>query len=168
MQRTPLQGGLGSLARSPLLVPLWMQPKTTHRWGRPGIWGLVFHVQHMPGGRLHHPGGGSDGLKTSPGLSTLYAPAGGPRPCAKEDEVGVTDSSPQWSLAMSTTAPTPCATAEDVESFGSPRGCPSGLHCWVYAGRTPASSISSTSCCNISRPPSFLHSLSTTRTAACR
>ena len=82
--------------------------------------------------------------------------------------MGVNDSSPEGSLAMSTAAPTPCATAEDVESFGSPRGCPSGLNRWVYAGRTPASSISSTSCYNISRPPSSLHALSTTRAAACR
>ena len=63
------------------------------------------------------------------------------------------------SLAMRTAAPCPCAMAEDVESLGSPRGCPSGLSRWVYAGQTPASSISSTSCCNISRPPSSLHAL---------
>ena len=82
--------------------------------------------------------------------------------------MGVTDSSLEGSLAISTAALTPFATAEDVESFGSPRGCPSGLNRWVYAGHTPAASISSTSCCNISRPPSSLRALSTTRTAACR
>ena len=147
-----------------------MQWKVTHRRGRPGTWGLVFHVQHMPRSRSHHlgGGGGAGGLNTPLGLSTLCAPAGGPRPCAREDEVGVTDSSPQGSLAMSTAAPTSCATAEDVESLGSPRGCPSGLNRWVYAGCTPAASISSTSSCNISRPPSSLHALSITRTAACR
>ena len=59
--------------------------------------------------------------------------------------MGVTDSLPEGSLAMSTAAPTSSATAEDVESLGSPRGCPSGLHRWGYAGCTPAASISSMS-----------------------
>ena len=34
-----------------------MQWKVTHRWGRPGTWGPVFHVQHMPRSRSHHLGG---------------------------------------------------------------------------------------------------------------
>ena len=40
----------------------------------------------------------------------------------------------------------PCATAEDVESLGSPPGCPCGLWCCVYAGRTPASLNDSLRC----------------------
>ena len=122
---------------------------------------------------FREPLGGPCGLSTPPGASTpwlpiLRTPAEGTCPCVEEDKVGSLDSPLGWSCALRTGAQCPCATAEDVESLGSPLGCLCGVRCCVYARRTPASSMRATNSFSITRPPSSLHGLSITRTAACR
>ena len=52
--------------------------------------------------------------------------------------------------------------------IGALLGAPMGLKCCVYAGVTPASSFRVTNSFNIAKPPSSLHALSTTCTAAWR